>query len=190
MKLVIIFGPAAVGKMSVGLELSKLLDYKLFHNHVIIDALYDYYTFADEQLMRLTSEFRGRLFEEFGKSNFKGVIFTYVWALDQKDDDKDILNYIRLMNVEMKDVFFVELEADQKIRLERNKSEFRLSVKKSKRNLSESENFIFESEKLYKLNSNGDFKFADQYIKINNNNKTPAEVAEIIKDEFEKRKFT
>ena len=63
--------------MSVGLELAKLTDYKLFHNHVIIDALYDYYTFSDEQLMRLTSEFRGRLFEEFGKSNFKGVIFTY-----------------------------------------------------------------------------------------------------------------
>lgn len=190
MKLVIIFGPAAVGKMSVGLELSKLTDYKLFHNHVIIDALYDYYTFSDEQLMRLTSEFRGRLFEEFGKSNFKGIIFTYVWALDQKDDEENILNYIKLMNVNMEDVFFVELEADQTIRLERNKSELRLSTKKSKRNIQESENFIYESEKMYKLNSNGDFKVSDKYIKINNNKRSPEEVAKTIKAEFEIRNFT
>lgn len=90
----------------------------------------------------------------------------------------------------MEDVFFVELEADQTIRLERNKSELRLSTKKSKRNIQESENFIYESEKMYKLNSNGDFKVSDKYIKINNNKKSPEDVAKIIKAEFEIRKFT
>ena len=33
MKLVIIFGPHAVGKMTVGQELAKITDLKLFHNH-------------------------------------------------------------------------------------------------------------------------------------------------------------
>ena len=32
MKLVIIFGPHAVGKMTVGQELEKISDLKLFHN--------------------------------------------------------------------------------------------------------------------------------------------------------------
>lgn len=37
MKLVIITGPQAVGKMTVGQELEKLTDLKLFHNHMTID---------------------------------------------------------------------------------------------------------------------------------------------------------
>jgi len=34
MKFVIIFGPPAVGKMSVGHELANLTGLKLFHNHM------------------------------------------------------------------------------------------------------------------------------------------------------------
>lgn len=44
MNLVIIFGPHAVGKMTVGQELAKLTGYKLFHNHMTIEvvaALFD-----------------------------------------------------------------------------------------------------------------------------------------------------
>jgi hypothetical protein len=190
MKLIVIFGPAAVGKMSVGIELSKLIDYKLFHNHVIIDALYDFYSFSDEQLMRLTSEFRKRLFEEFGKSNFNGLIFTYVWALDQDEDKDELFSYISSMNITLEDVFFVELEAEQNIRLERNKSELRLSLKKSKRNIYESETFLRESEKINLLNSNNDFYYPEQHLKINNSYISPTDVAEIIKNELNKRGFT
>lgn len=33
-KIVLITGPQAVGKMTVGQELSKITDLKLFHNHM------------------------------------------------------------------------------------------------------------------------------------------------------------
>lgn len=33
MKLVLLFGDAAVGKMTVGQELTKITDLRLFHNH-------------------------------------------------------------------------------------------------------------------------------------------------------------
>lgn len=39
MKLVIIFGPQAVGKMTVGQELEKLTGLKLFHNHMTIELV-------------------------------------------------------------------------------------------------------------------------------------------------------
>jgi hypothetical protein len=190
MKLIIIFGPAAVGKMTVGIELAKLIDFKLFHNHVIVDALYDYYTFKDKQLFTLTSEFRQRLFQEFGKSNFKGIIFTYVWALNEQADHDELLKYINQMNVKMDDVFFVELEATQKIRIERNKSELRLNMKKAKRNIPESENFIYESEKNYKLNSNNDFIYPQQHMKICNTDLNAEDAAKIINIELGRRKFT
>jgi shikimate kinase len=33
MNFIVIFGPPAVGKMTVGQELARLTGYKLFHNH-------------------------------------------------------------------------------------------------------------------------------------------------------------
>jgi len=39
MKLVIITGPHAVGKMTVGQELTKITPLKLFHNHISIELV-------------------------------------------------------------------------------------------------------------------------------------------------------
>jgi hypothetical protein len=39
MTLVIIFGPPAVGKMTVGLELQRLTGFGLFHNHMTVDPV-------------------------------------------------------------------------------------------------------------------------------------------------------
>lgn len=38
MKLVIIFGPQAVGKMTVGQELEKTTNLKLFHNFLVMEV--------------------------------------------------------------------------------------------------------------------------------------------------------
>ena len=37
MKLVFIIGSGAVGKMTVGQELMKITDFRLFHNHMMIE---------------------------------------------------------------------------------------------------------------------------------------------------------
>lgn len=47
-KFVLIFGPQAVGKMTVGQELAKMTDLKLFHNHMTIDLLEPLYGFSPE----------------------------------------------------------------------------------------------------------------------------------------------
>jgi hypothetical protein len=41
MKFVLIFGDAAVGKMTVGQELCKITDLRLFHNHMTIEPVLD-----------------------------------------------------------------------------------------------------------------------------------------------------
>ena len=44
-KFVVIIGPQAVGKMTVGQELSKLIGYKLLYNHMTIEMvrlIFDY----------------------------------------------------------------------------------------------------------------------------------------------------
>ena len=48
MKLVLIIGAGAVGKMSVGQELMKITNLRLFHNHMMIEPVVD--IFAENKL--------------------------------------------------------------------------------------------------------------------------------------------
>lgn len=46
MKLVIIFGPQAVGKMTVGQSLAAMTGFKLFHNHMSIDFVSQFFDYG------------------------------------------------------------------------------------------------------------------------------------------------
>ncbi|MCC3359301.1 AAA family ATPase, partial [Bacillus sp. REN16] len=46
MKFVHIFGPQAVGKMTVGQELAKITELKLFHNHMTIDLVSNFFDYS------------------------------------------------------------------------------------------------------------------------------------------------
>lgn len=75
-KFILIIGPQAVGKMTVGQELAKLLGYKLLYNHLTIDLLLNIFEYSSEQFKKLNKLFRMQIFEEFSKSDEKGIIFT------------------------------------------------------------------------------------------------------------------
>ena len=184
MKFVIIFGPPAVGKMTVGYELEKLTGFKLFHNHMTIELVLNFFSFGEPQFHRLVGEFRRRIFEEVAASDLPGLIFTYVWALDQASDKAFIDEICNLFHQKGGEVYFVELEAEQSERLRRNESEFRMAQKPSKRQVEESRRRLLENDKTYKLNSTGDFFFEENYMKVNNTNLSASEVAWKIVDAF------
>ena len=59
MKLVVLFGPPAVGKMTVGRELERFTGLRLFHNHMTIDLalrFFDWGTPAFEKLSRTSAQ--------------------------------------------------------------------------------------------------------------------------------------
>jgi hypothetical protein len=64
MTLVVLFGPPAVGKMTVGLELERLTGLRLFHNHMTVDLVLRFFPFGTPPFQRLVSELRTRLCEE------------------------------------------------------------------------------------------------------------------------------
>ncbi|WP_458788405.1 hypothetical protein, partial [Vallitalea sediminicola] len=83
MKLVFLIGDEAVGKMTVGQELMKITDLRLFHNHMTIEPVIEVFGyFQGKSISRL----REIIFEEFAASDNYGLIFTYMWAFDQKSD--------------------------------------------------------------------------------------------------------
>lgn len=184
MKLVIIFGPHAVGKMTVGQELSKLTGLKLFHNHMTIDIVHDLFDNMPKEKNRLINLFRKEIFEAYSKSDEYGMIFTYMWAFDRKEDC-DYISYVEgLFASRGADVYYVELAADYDLRIERNKTENRLLNKPTKRNIEHSENVFRYLESNYRLNSLEDEISKKNYVKINNSNITPDIVAQMIKDKF------
>ncbi|CEG26248.1 AAA family ATPase [Bacillus sp. B-jedd] len=184
MKLVLIFGPQAVGKMTVGQDLAKITGLKLFHNHMTIDLVSHFFDYGTKEGKRLVNLFRQEIFEEVSKSNLPGMIFTYVWAFNLQSDWDYINQVTQLFESRGATVFFVELEADVEKRLERNKTPNRLEHKPTKRNIEWSENDLIKSMEEYRLNSlDGEIEM-ENYIRINNTNLSPKEVAELVKEKF------
>lgn len=182
MKLVIIIGPPAVGKMSVGRELSKITELKLFHNHMTIELVLNFFNFGDESFHKLVSSFRKQIFEEVAKSNLKGLIFTYVCDFDDLNDNNYLENLEKIF--ENADIYYIELEADLDERLKRNKCESRLMEKPSKRDLEKSERILLQHVENHKLNSDEGYFEGKNYLRINNTNLEVHEVAQFIKDKF------
>lgn len=183
MKLILIFGPPAVGKMTVGHELEKITNLKLFHNHMTIELVDPFFSYNTKTGKKLVKLFRKEIFEEVANSDLEGLVFTFVWFLDDKKDwnyTKKISNIFKKKGGE---VCFVELEADLEERIMRNKSPHRLEHKPTKRDVEFSEQKLKEAED-HRMNSQeGEIK-EKNYIKINNTNLDPTTVALKIKEKF------
>ncbi len=183
MKFVLIFGPQAVGKMTIGQELANITELKLFHNHMTIELLEPLFNFSPE-MWELSTLFRKEIFMAVAGSEQEGLIFTYVWAFDQQEDWDFVDETCEIFESQGATIYFVELEADLEERLNRNKDSHRLEHKPTKRNVEWSENELKESMGKYRLNSKQDEIKKENYIKINNTNLEPTEVVEIISDRF------
>lgn len=183
MKFVIIFGPSAVGKMSVGKAIADKTGMKLFHNHMSIEAVRPVFDFGTPSFNRLVTMIRMETFKEAAKSDMEGLIFTFVWALDLPSEFEYINRAVKVFEEANAEIFYLELEASLETRLERNKHEIRLLEKPSKRELETSKNILYYEEK-YQLNTKeGEFN-RPNHLKINNENLEPSEVAEMVIEHF------
>lgn len=185
MKFIIITGPQAVGKMTVGQELVKITNLKLLHNHMTIEVLTKIFDYSRDSFRKLNEEFRIKIFEEFAKSDEEGIIFTTTWDFDDEEEWARIYKYIQIFKDNNAQIYIVELEANLVERLKRNKMENRLENKPSKRNLEWSEKDLLKSVEKYRFNSKENEIKENNYIRINNTNVGAETVAKIIKEKFE-----
>jgi SpoVK/Ycf46/Vps4 family AAA+-type ATPase len=82
MDLVFIYGSPGVGKLTVATEISRLTGYKLFHNHVSLNAVLPVFSFGSESQNKLVREIRVMVLAEAAKQDVD-VIFTFVYAHDE-----------------------------------------------------------------------------------------------------------
>ena len=176
MKLILIIGSGAVGKMTVGQELMKITDLRLFHNHMMIEPVLDVFGYFNGTAIQ---KMREVVFDEFTKGDYSGMIFTMMWAFDMPSDRE----YVMGVASKFDEVYCVELIADQSVRLVRNGTENRLKHKASKRDVELSNQRLLNEERYRLVSEPGEIPF-ENYMRIDNTEIDPETVAKMIKEKF------
>lgn len=181
MKLVFLIGDSAVGKMTVGQELMKITDLRLFHNHMMIEPVLEIFGKFDGKVI---FDLRDAIFSNFAKSDNVGMIFTVMMAFDMKSDWEYLEHVKDIFKPYNTEFYYVELIAPQEIRLKRNATENRLLHKASKRNIEVSNQRLINDDKNHRCVSYpGEITF-DNYYRIDNSNIPADIVAKMIKEKF------
>ncbi len=187
MQVIMIFGPHAVGKMTVGQELEKMSGFKLFHNHVPIEMVLPYFGYSTRAGRQLVHKIREAFFRAFAESDEAGYILTCIWQFDAAGEQEYMDWVASIFEEHGAEVHWVELEANLEERLKRNKSANRLSHKPSKRDLEVSEQRLIESHKKHRLNSRDGELTYKNYLRIDNSDLKPAVVARQVLDWLQSR---
>ncbi|GEM05635.1 hypothetical protein HMI01_26230 [Halolactibacillus miurensis] len=181
MDFVLIFGDSAVGKMTVGKALMEQTRLRLFHNHMMIEPVLE--IFGEFHLPAIEKT-RDVIFDEFLKTNQKGLIFTFMWAFSEPDDWDYVQTLHDKFTSQGATCYYVELVTDDGTRFERNKTELRLKEKASKRDIETTEKRMEEEKTRYRMVSHPGEVPYEHYLKIDNTHLSPDEVAGKICDYF------
>ncbi|MCL2407013.1 MAG: AAA family ATPase [Defluviitaleaceae bacterium] len=181
MKLVLIFGGIAVGKMTVAQELVKITGLRLFHNHMTIEPVLEVFgEFRVDVILRL----RDVIFEDFVHTTHDGMVFTGCWALQSPGDWQYFEGVTKHFTAVGGEVHYVNLVTSQEVRLTRNETENRIKHKPSMRQTDVSRARLIETDIVHRWEAaDGEFNDKD-FIKIDNTNLAPDVVAQMIKDRF------
>jgi hypothetical protein len=175
-RLVILFGPPAVGKMAVGLELARITGMRLFHNHMAIEPVLRIFPYGSASFNLIVRNFRNMIFAEAARADMPGLIYTCMWDLDDGGTKEYIDEVVSLFGSNGASAHFVELAASLDVRLRRNRTELRLAEKPSKRDVAASEARLLANENR-RLNTTGEFFYPDRHIRLDTSNMTASAAA-------------
>ena len=85
MKLLVIYGPPAAGKLTVAREIGERTEFKVFHNHLSIDAIEPVFNFGTKPFARLVEMIRIETIAEAARQGVD-LIYTFCYAKDLDDE--------------------------------------------------------------------------------------------------------
>ena len=185
MRLLLIIGPPAVGKMTVGREIARRSSFRLFHNHHTIEPLVEVFGHGTAPFDVLNSEFRRRVIEEAARHGVD-LIFTFVWQLEDPTDTREVERLVDPFAAAGGEIAVVELSADLVTRLARNRGEDRIAAKPTKQDVEWSDANVRELER-YRLNTDpaGEhptpadaFLGSHPHLRLNTAAESPAQTAD------------
>ncbi len=108
MKLVILYGPPAVGKLSVSEALAAETGFRVLHNHLFIDLAEAVYGERTQAMAAFTRQLRELSLGAAREARVLGIILTYVYA---RDRDAYILGLCERVEAAGDEVCLVQLTA-------------------------------------------------------------------------------
>lgn len=183
--LILIFGPPAVGKMTVGQALARQTGYKLFHNHMSLELVNQFFDWSTPPFKQLDTDIRFAIFKAVAQSELPGLIFTLLWAFNEPGDWRYVAAIEEVFHAAGGKVSFVELKAELSERLQRNRHENRLAHKPSKRDLPFSEKLLLGDEERFRMHTLPGELGDRALLRIDNTHLSPEAVADRIIRHFE-----
>lgn len=110
MKLIFLYGPPAVGKLTVAKFLEQKTGYKLLHNHLIVNPIAEIFPFENPANRLLVREFRLRILEEAARSEINLIATFGIAGNDPFSHISDVINTVESNKGE---VCLVKLTADK-----------------------------------------------------------------------------
>jgi hypothetical protein len=123
MKLLIIYGPQGVGKLTVANKIAKLTGFKVFHNHLTFDAVKDIFEVGSSGFWSLIDRMRCLVIEEAARKNID-IIFTGCYT-GNKSDIKYFKKFKALVEKQGGKTLFVQLICDKCLLFKRIKGKSR-----------------------------------------------------------------
>ena len=174
MKLVFIYGPPGVGKLTTAKALAELTGFRLFHNHLSFDLVKAVFDLPTPPFHRLSETIRLATFEAAAREKMRGLLFTFVYAAGE--DDAFVGRVVQVMETHGGQVLFVRLHCD------RTTHEGRVTSKERKRlgKIADAENL---RGALKRWNLEATIPFGET-LQIDNSNDEPAAAARQIAERF------
>ncbi|MFH0852974.1 MAG: AAA family ATPase [bacterium] len=168
MKLVIIFGPPASGKLTVGKLLSKKTGFPLLHNHLTNNLLVNFFPYESKQFSGLNKRFRHEILKSMLQAKQTGLIMTFVWAFNQNSDKQFISKIIITTRQFSSRPYLVELTCLKSTLLQRVNNSSRNKMKKVL-----SKKFLSDYLKQHQMNSPSGYMFPAPHLAINTDTTKP-----------------
>ncbi len=179
MKLVVIYGPPAVGKLTVAKALAEATGLKLLHNHLVSDLVLAVFDRNTPTAINLNATIKNLIFETAAKRKHPGIVTTFLYDRNKKSQIekwyKDCLKILRRYKV---DIFLVRLSCNIETLKQRVADPSRTGTKK-----------ITSTEKLIQIvQDEGSFgeisKKIAESLHIENTDIAPQDVARMIKSHY------
>jgi predicted kinase len=84
MKLILLYGPPAVGKLTIAKEIARLTGFKVFHSHLTVNLVEAIFPRGTPSRSKLLWDLRYAVFAEAAQAHLDGLIFTMVYGRDRE----------------------------------------------------------------------------------------------------------
>jgi hypothetical protein len=84
MKLILLYGPPAVGKLTIAKEIARLTGFKVFHNHLTVNLVAAILPRGTPAYRQLLWDIRYAVFAEAAQAHLDGLLLTMVYRRAQE----------------------------------------------------------------------------------------------------------